>query len=300
MTTNSVWSLGVFAVVLGAPLLANETLAQTQNPYSGVWNYDQPSASIGTNIGTIQCPAKSNADQGFVLVVPQIGNLTLTEKEDGRMEGRTDQGCTWTFKDRASSSELDPVPQSCFNKVIGSSYTITRWSLQVNGNHETESLDAKSHLPMGDCGFVLKDGKRTKADDSDSSGLFVGTWEYDAPNARTHSNMLQFVYRGESEGSGPAASPQTGLVSFSKTGDHTLTARTAEGCSWLLDVHGNTALLLSSQTCAIAGGKITMNHWSIASNGEQQNTVMNMTLDAEGKIRTALLAAGSLARQKSR
>ena len=49
MTTNSVWSLGVFAVVLGAPLLANETLAQTQNPYSGVWNYDQPSASIGTN-----------------------------------------------------------------------------------------------------------------------------------------------------------------------------------------------------------------------------------------------------------
>jgi hypothetical protein len=43
-----------------------------------------------------------------------------------------------------------------------------------------------------------------------------------------------------------------------------------------------------------------MNHWSIASNGEQQNTVMNMTLDAEGKIRTALLAAGSLARQKSR
>ena len=94
MTTNSVWSLGVFAVVLGAPLLANETLAQTQNPYSGVWNYDQPSAATGTNIGTIQCPVKSNADQGFVLVVPQIGNLTLTEKGDGRMEGRTDQGCT--------------------------------------------------------------------------------------------------------------------------------------------------------------------------------------------------------------
>ena len=62
-----------------------------------------------------------------MLVVPQIGNLTATRKEAGRLEGRTDQGCTWTFKDNGSSSELDPAPQSCFNKVIGSSYTITHW-----------------------------------------------------------------------------------------------------------------------------------------------------------------------------
>jgi hypothetical protein len=290
-------SFGVFAISLSAALLASETLAQTQDGrYAGIWNYDQPSAATGANVGTIQCPATGKANQGFVLVVPQIGNLTMTRKEDGRLEGRTDQGCTWTFTDHGSSSELDPAPQSCFNKVIGSSYTITHWSIQVDGNHETESIEAKSHLPMGDCDFALKQGKRAKADDTDSTGLFVGDWAYDPPNPQTHSNML--VYQGESERRGPGASPQTGLVSFSKAGEHALTARTADGCSWRLDVYGNTALLPSPQTCELAGSKITMNHWSIASNGTQQNTVMTMTQDVEGKARTALLAAGNLSKSQ--
>jgi len=249
-------------------------------------------------VGTIQCPATGKANQGFVLVVPQIGNLTMTRKEDGRLEGRTDQGCTWTFTDHGSSSELDPAPQSCFNKVIGSSYTITHWSIQVDGNHETESIEAKSHLPMGDCDFALKQGKRAKADDTDSTGLFVGDWVYDPPNPQTHSNMVQLVYQGDSERRGPGAAPQTGRVSFSKAGEHTLTARTADGCSWRLDVYGNTALLPSPQTCDVAGSKITMNHWSIASNGTQQNAVMSMTQDAEGKTRTASLAAGNLSRSQ--
>jgi hypothetical protein len=119
---------------------------------------------------------------------------------------------------------------------------------------------------------------------------------YDPPNPQTHSNML--VYQGESERRGPGASPQTGLVSFSKAGEHTLTAHTADGCSWRLDVSGNTALLPSPQTCELAGSKITMNHWSIASSGTQQNTVMNMTQDAEGKTRTALLAGGTLSKSQ--
>jgi hypothetical protein len=301
MKTTPAMSFGLLAVCLGATLLASETSAQTQgDKYAGDWNYDQPSASTGANVGTIQCPARSKTDHEFVMVVPQIGNLTLTRKEAGRLEGRTDQGCTWTFKDNGSSGELDPAPQSCFNKVIGSSYTITHWSLRVEGNHETESLEAKSHQPMGDCDFALKQGSRTKADDTDSTGLFVGDWVYDAPDPRTHSNILQFMYQGQSQHSGPGASPQTGLVTFSKSGGHTLTALTADGCSWRLDVYGNTALLPSPQTCELTGSKITMNHWTIASNGEQQNAVMNMTQDEGGKIRTVLLATGNLSKQQSR
>jgi hypothetical protein len=299
MTTTFLKSFTLLAAASGV-LITNETVAQAQDyKYAGIWNYDQPSASAGLNIGTIRCPA-TKGNGGFVLTVPQIGNLTLKKKEDGRLEGRTDQGCTWTFKDNGSSVELDPVPQSCFNKVIGSSYTMTRWSFQVDGNRQTESIDAKSHQPMGDCDFTLKQGKRTKAGDDDFAALFVGAWEYDAPDARTRSNMLQSTQQGGEQHSAPEISPQKGVVAFSKTGDHTLTARTDDGCSWLLDDHGNTAVLLSPQTCESAGSRITMNHWTIASDGEHQSSVMNMTQDAGGKIRIVLLAAGRLTKQMSR
>jgi hypothetical protein len=301
MTPNSAKSFRLLAAMLAGTLITSEASAQAQkDKYVGVWNYDQPDVATDANIGRIGCPATSKGGQGFALVIPQIGNLTLIRKDDGRLEGRTDQGCTWTFKENGSAAELDPVPQDCFNKVIGSSYTMTRWSIRVDGNHQTESLDAKSHLPMGDCDFVLKQGSRTRTDDTDSAGLFVGVWEYDMPNAQTHSNILQFMYKGESDRSGPGASPQTGVVSFSKAGDHTLSARTADGCSWLLDVHGNTALLPSPQTCEIADSKVTMNHWSIASDGWHQSVIMNMTQDAGGKIRTVLLGHGSLTKQTPR
>jgi hypothetical protein len=296
MTSNSVRSFGILAVILGGALIAGETTAQAQeDKYAGTWNYDQPSASTGVNIATIGCPATTKG--AFVLTVPQIGTLTLKRNVDGRLEGRTDQECTWTFKDGASSAELDPVQQSCFNKVIGSSYTITRWSIGLDGSHETEFVEAKSHLPMGDCDFVLKQGARTKAGDADSAGLFVGVWQYDAPNAQTHSNMLQVVQHGDNDRSAPIVAPQTGVVNFAKTGDHTLTALTADGCFWLLDVHGNTALLPTSETCEIAGSKITMNHWTIASDGDHQDSVMNMTQDTGGSIHTVLLGAGRLTKQ---
>jgi hypothetical protein len=298
MKTSPFISFVAFTVFMAAALSARETLAQTRDDrYPGVWNYDQPSGSSGINVGTIQCPAGPKGNQAFVLVVPQIGNLTMMRKEDGRLEGRTDQGCTWTFKDDGSSVELDPAPQSCFNKVIGSSYSITHWSIQVDGHRETEAIEAKSHLPMGDCDFALKQGKRTKADDTDSTQLFVGDWVYDAPDPQTHSNMLQFIYQGDNERSAPGASPQTGIVSFSKAGNHVLNARTADECSWRLNVYGNTAQLAAPQTCELAGSKITMNHWSIASDGQKQNATMNMTQDAAGKIRTALLAVGTLSKK---
>jgi len=299
MTTYFVRYFTSLATAFGV-LITSGTVAQAQEyTYAGIWNYDQPSASAGVNIGTIRCPAMRGNGE-FVVTVPQIGNLTLKKKEDGHLEGRTDQGCTWTFKYNGSSAELDPVPQSCFNKVIGSSYTMTRWSFQVDGNHQTESIEAASHQPMGDCDFALKQGKRTKADDADSARLFVGAWEYDAPDARTRSNMLQSTQQGGKQHSAPEVSPQRGVVSFSKTGDHILTARTADGCSWLLDDHGNTAVLPSPQTCESAGSRITMNHWTIASDGEHQSSIMNMSQDARGEIRIMLLATGRLTKQTSR
>ena len=299
MRTNFARFPTLIAAALGV-LIPREGVAQTQeHKYSGIWNYDQPDASADVNIGIIRCPSMKG-DGEFVVTVPQIGNLTIKRKENGHLEGRTDQGCTWTFKDNGSSAELDPVPQSCFNKVIGSSYTMIRWSFQIDGNHQTESIEAKSHQPMGDCDFALDHGKRTKADDADSAGLFVGAWEYDAPDARTRANMLQSTQQGGGQHSTPEVAPQKGGVSFSKTGDHTLTARTDDGCSWLLDDRGNTAVLTSPQTCEIPGSRITMNHWTIASDGTHQSSVMNMTEDTGGKIRIVLLATGRLTKQTSR
>jgi hypothetical protein len=298
MTNNSIGPLGLFAAVLGCTFLAGEIVAQAQvDRFTGVWSYDMPGASAGVNFGTIRCPATFKGNAEFVMTVPQIGTLALNWKVDGQLEGRTDQGCTWTFKGNGSSAELNPTPQSCFNKVIASSYTITRWSFRVDGNRQTEQIEAKSHLPMGDCDFTL-DGSRTRADEGDSSRLFAGAWEYDAPNPRTRSNMLQFMQPGEGERANPDM-PQTGAVSFSKAGDHTLTARTPDGCSWLLEVRGNTALLPAAQTCEIAGSTITMNHWTIASDGQTQRSVMNMTLSTGGKNRTALLSNGRLIKQTS-
>ena len=43
---------------------------------------------------------------------------------------------------------------------------------------------------MGDCDFALKQGSRTKADDTDSSGLFVGDWVY---GVRTHQHTSVHV-----------------------------------------------------------------------------------------------------------
>lgn len=50
----------------------------------------------------------------------------------------------------------------CFNHVIGSSYTMTRWSVRFSGRHETEYITAVSHLPYGDFDFVLKNGTRSR------------------------------------------------------------------------------------------------------------------------------------------
>jgi hypothetical protein len=201
-----------FAFALGLAAVTSCCAAQESN-YLGVWNYDQPNGKTSENIAQLQCPAPKGSPEGmhgFGMMIPQIGNLTITNSADGHLKGVTDKGRSWTFKVGSSSAELDPASQTCFNKVIGSGYTITQWSIRVNGNQESETLTAKSHHQMGDCDFVMQNGKRTKADDIDSSRLFVGDWRYDPLDPRARINVAQKICGEES--AKPTVVPMSGTV----------------------------------------------------------------------------------------
>ncbi|AKU98354.1 hypothetical protein AKJ09_05018 [Labilithrix luteola] len=87
--------------------------------WRGKWNYVQPNVEDDTNVGHLECP------DGFSLALPQIGWMDLTQT-DGRLSATTDQGCTWTFALQNGRAELSPASQTCFNRVIGSSYTLAR------------------------------------------------------------------------------------------------------------------------------------------------------------------------------
>ncbi|MEV6153030.1 hypothetical protein AB0L53_22040 [Nonomuraea sp. NPDC052129] len=102
--------------------------------YLGTWNYDQPDRESMRNVAVIRCPEQGlNCSPSPEIQVPQIGTIAFTKAAGGRIVGRTDQGCTWTFAVRATSLELDSPAQYCFNHVIGSAYTITKWSVTVSG-----------------------------------------------------------------------------------------------------------------------------------------------------------------------
>ena len=287
------------AFMLGA--VAASCCAAQQSSYLGVWNYDQPNGRTSENIAQLLCPAPkgSPADiHGFGMMIPQIGNLTITEAAAGHLKGVTDQGCSWTFKAGPSSAELDPASQTCFNKVIGSSYTITQWSIRVNGNQESETLMAKSHHQMGDCDFVMQNGKRTKANDIDSSGLFVGDWRYDTFDPKTRVNVAQKIC-GEKSAQ-PAPVPMSGTVTISKVSDGVLEAATSDGCSWKLKVQGNTAILDSPQSCEKDGKASRLNSWTIASDGQHQLSSMNSEQKSAGASCTIALGTGSLSRESSK
>jgi hypothetical protein len=287
-----------FAFALGLAAVTSCCAAQESN-YLGLWNYDQPHGET-SNIAQLQCPAPKGSPEsmhGFGMMIPQIGNLTITKAADGHLKGVTDQGCSWTFKVGSSSAELDPTSQTCFNKVIGSSYTITQWSIRVDGSHESETLMAKSHHQMGDCDFVLQNGKRTKADDIDSSNLFVGDWRYDTLDPRTHVNVAQKICGEES--ANPTVVTISGTVTLSKLSEGVLQAATSDGCSWRLKVHGNTAILDSPQSCQKDGKASKVNSWTISSDGQHQLSNMNSEQRTGGENCTTSLGSGSLTRASS-
>jgi hypothetical protein len=265
-----------------------------------VWNYAQPNGRTSENIAQLQCPAPKGSPEGmhgFGMMIPQIGNLTITNAADGHLKGVTDQGCSWTFKVGSSSAELEPASQTCFNKVIGSSYTITQWSIRVDGNQESETLRAKSHHQMGDCDFVMQNGKRAKAEDIDSSSLFVGDWRYDTLDPGTRINVAQKICGEES--AKPTFVPISGTVTISKVSDGVLQAVTSDGCSWRLKVQGNTAILDSPQSCEKDGKASKLNSWTIASDGQHQLSNMNSERQTGDESCTTSLGTGSLTRASS-
>jgi hypothetical protein len=269
--------------------------------YLGTWNYDQPDPATMRNIAVLSCPPGGNGCPSsplpLPLHIPQIGNIVFTAA-DGRVVGRTDQGCTWTFAVTAHSLELSPAAQYCFNHNIGSAYTLTRWSVTVVGNHERETIIGISHQPTGDLVTRMHHGARTRV--SGVGGLpamarFLGAWTYDPASPQTFVNMLVTVPSGAGDA---VVSPVQGTVRVTSEHYGVIVARTADGCRWTLAVQGNTAELNpTAQTCQLATGTVTLFFWSAASDGEHENAVMAGAKDVNGQQSTFYLYIGALTKQ---
>ncbi|WP_066368562.1 hypothetical protein [Herbidospora mongoliensis] len=258
-------------LAMGAP-----TVQPPVHAYLGTWNYDQPDRETMRNIAVIGATPP--------IQVPQIGDIVFTRTAGG-VTGRTDQGCTWTFAVRPASLELDPPSQSCFNRVIGSTYTITKWSVTVSGHRERETIEAVSHQPNGDYSFRLDDGRRTRA--AGPGARFVGAWRYDPADPLTRVNILTTRYPDR-----VTQTPQQGVVTFTKRRRDVLTARTEDGCQWRLTARGNTARLdPATQTC----GGATLTFWTVATDGRRQASILAGTGADGGNF---LLSVGGLTRQR--
>ena len=272
-------------------------------PYLGRWNYDQPDRASMRNIAVIQCPVTSTncsgpGPAGGPLQIPQIGDIVFTQTAGG-VVGHTDQGCTWQFAARPGSLELARPSENCFNQVIGSSYTITRWSVTVHGNHEQETITAVSHLPAGDYDFVLANGSRTRTPEKGRPAAvrqFLGPWEYTPADPQTLVNIVTSQATGP-DGVHVRQSHQQGMVNFTRQRGDRVFAQTADGCRWTLTVRGNTAQLAPApQACHLAGSTVILMHWTIASDGTHQASVMSGVQERDASTSSFLLNVGDLAR----
>jgi hypothetical protein len=270
--------------------------------YLGTWNYDQPDPATMRNIAVLSCPPDEDGCASGLLPlplnIPQIGNIVFSAAADGRVVGRTDQGCSWTFRVATDSLELLPPAQSCFNRNIGSAYTLTRWSVTVVGNHERETIIGISHQPTGDLVTTMDYGARTRVTGVGgfpAMARFLGAWTYDPASSQTLVNMLVTVPVG---GGDPVVSPVQGAVWVTSEHYGVIVAHTADGCRWTLAVQGNTGELdPPTQTCQLATGTVTLLFWSAASDGEHQNSVLAGVKDLNGEQSTFYLYIGALTKQ---
>ncbi len=224
--------------------------------YQGRWNYDLPDQATMTNIAVMNI---GDGIQG-----PQIGDIVFTATGPDRVVGRTDVGCTWRFKSAGDALVLDGANQTCHNPLAGYAYTMTEWTVRVDGDHETESIKAISHHGDRDYEFDLARGARTRTgeDDPAATAAFTGTWAYGAPDPKSGANIRM---------SGGAAAPQTGTITVVANYDDRITARTDDGCEWTMVTRGDTAKLDPPvQTCTIADSAVTLRYWTIVSDGHRQ------------------------------
>ncbi|MFB7717591.1 hypothetical protein [Nocardia sp. NPDC056100] len=228
--------------------------------YLGVWNYTHPDRAAGTNIASLDIPVP--------VQFPQIGTVTFA-REPGGVTGTSDQGCTWHFIPAPDGFALRDPTQSCFNKVIGSSYTMTVWNIRFQGDHASETIHAISHQPLGDIGFTLPRGERQRANTTprqETLQSLTGTWTYTPANVLTGVNTLNWF---------TAPTPQTGTIHITPAPANQIHVATLEnGCTWTLSADGNTAELSPpTQTCQTPKGQLTMTFWAISSNGTTQHSV---------------------------
>lgn len=254
--------------------------------YLGRWNFDQPDLATMTNIARMNLPGREQ--------IPQIGDLVLTAEGVDRIVGRTDVGCTWRFKATPDSLELDPPSQLCHNPTSNVAYTLTRWTITVDGDRETEITIGKSHRPERDYDFVLEKGARTKATeyDPDATAKFAGAWVYDPADPAAGVN-IRTVRTAENGMQNVQPSPEQGHVTITVDHGNRITARTDDGCTWSLVARGNTAKLDPPiQTCTQpTSTATTIRSWTIATDGNRQASAMTGTDERGGNF---ALSGGSL------
>jgi hypothetical protein len=275
-------SIGLSAVVFSSGAAA--TTPSGGSAYLGVWNYQTPDPATGLNIAVV-------SGHDFTADFPQVGWVDFTQGRDGRVTGRTDQGCTWQFALRSGTLQLAYPGQKCFNKVIGSEYQMNRWTVSVTGNTEQEYIQATSFLPSGTYSFTLARGGRTRVGQGAAAG-YTGDWTFNPANPRTGVNMETVI-----SSSGKASEqPVGGSVSIAASG-RVILARTPNGCVWKLDVHGNTAELAAVQTCRLSGNSAqTYSFRAMAVGGGHEYAVMSGSTDTDGTRSQFSLATALLTR----
>jgi hypothetical protein len=274
---------------IGTPQPSQAEHRTNSTKYLGRWNYDQPDRATMTNIAVSDLPGRSHT--------PQIGDIVFTAERAGRIVGRTDVGCTWRFQATHTSLELDPPSQLCHNPTSNIAYTITRWTVTVQGNHETETITATSHHRQGDYTFALQNGARTKAPEYDpaAAAKFTGTWTYDPHDMAAGVNVRTTVRTAPDGTPTMQRTAEQGQVAITGDYGNRITARTGDGCTWSLVARGNTAKLDPPiQTCTLQDSTaITIRSWTIATDGRQQASVITGTDERGGNF---AVSGGSLSR----
>lgn len=262
---------GLTAVPSGATTASADTRTSAAK-YYGMWNYDQPDAATLNNVAVLACSDGSgqcDPDLPLPLRLPQVGWVVFSPGPKGTVNGHTDQGCTWNFTVHSTGLELSSTTQQCFNPAVGSVGNLTKWSVQVRGDRETEQIKATSHQPNGvDLIAPMASGSRTKVVHGQDNGRFVrrflGDYRYDPSDMRTLTNVVT-TDKG-------TAYPEQGTVRFTAT--HTargrIHARTPDGCDWTMDVRGDTAELdPATQTCHTSKRVRTLHYWALVTDDGQ-------------------------------
>lgn len=253
------------SLVLAACSTSSEPSTDAAAAFVGTWNYGHPNTTTGEGIAQLRCPGSGPTP----LPLPQIGWVKVARTGPASLSGTTDQGCTWSFAVHDKVATLDPPSQTCFNKNIGSSYTIRDWTITMrSGVQATESLHATSHQAV-DCDFALDGAIRLRNGQTsgDRTAPFVGVWSYDPPDAVGGSTAIVSCPASDGGATPPSYAPQSGTLRVARVDDTTVSVITDTGCASTLRIDDATAEL--AQPAASCPGGIVPTFWSFETNGRE-------------------------------